>query len=79
MIISNLPARFVLIPLLILSGLVTGGCDKTGDAGKAGSSEAKQAPPHVVETTRARIQSVQSQLTTSGTPSITTAQRYQVV
>ena len=67
MIISNLPARFLLIPLLILSGLVTGACDKTGTAGKAGSREAKQAPPHVVETTRARIQSVQSQLTTSGT------------
>lgn len=67
MIISNLPARLLLIPLLILSGLITGACDKTGNAGKTGSGDVKQAPPHVVETTRARSQSVQSKLTTSGT------------
>ena len=67
MIISNLPARFLLVPLLILSGLITGACDKTGNAGKTGSREVKQAPPHVVETTRARSQSVHSKLTTSGT------------
>lgn len=67
MIISNLPARLLLIPLLILSGLITGACDKTGNAGNAGSRQVKQAPPHVVETTRARSQSVQSKLTTSGT------------
>ena len=67
MIISNLPARVLLIPLLILCGLITGACDKTGNAGKTGSRAVKQAPPHAVETTRARIQSVQSKLTTSGT------------
>jgi len=67
MIISNLRTRFLLIPLLILSGFITSACDKTGDAGKAGSREVKQAPVHVVETTRAGIQSVQSKLTTSGT------------
>ncbi len=67
MIISNLPARVLLIPLLILSGLITGACDKTGNADKTGSKKVKQAQLHVVETTPARIQSVQSKLTTSGT------------
>ena len=67
MIISNLHTRFLLIPLLILSGLIASACDKTGNAGKAGSSEKKQAPVHVVETTQAGIQSMQSKLTTSGT------------
>jgi membrane fusion protein (multidrug efflux system) len=64
MIISNLPERFLLIPLLILGGIITCACDKTGDTG---STEARQAPLHVVETTRAGIQPVQGKLTTSGT------------
>jgi len=67
MIISNLDTRFLLIPLLIISGLITGACDKTSNAGKTASSGVKQAPVHVVETTQAGIQSVQSKLTTSGT------------
>lgn len=66
MIISNLQTRFLTIPL-ILSAIITVACDKTGNIGKAGSREAKQAPAHVVEITRAGIQSVQSKLTTSGT------------
>ena len=67
MIISNLHTRFLLIPLLIISGVIASACDYTNDAGKAGSREVKQAPVHVVETTQAGIQSVQSKLTTSGT------------
>ena len=67
MIISNLHIRFVFILLLIISGIISSACDKTSNAGKAGSSEVKQAPVHVVETTQAVIQSVQSKLTTSGT------------
>jgi RND family efflux transporter MFP subunit len=67
MIISNLHTRFVFILLLIISGVISSACDKTSNAGKAGSSDVKQAPVHVVETTQARIQSVQSKLTTSGT------------
>jgi membrane fusion protein (multidrug efflux system) len=67
MIISNLPARFLFIPLLMLSVITTGACDKTGSTGKAGSGKVKQAPLHVVATTRAKIEAVQSKLTTSGT------------
>jgi len=67
MIISNLDTRFLLIPLLLIGGVITSACDKTGNAGKAGSRETRQASVHVVETTRAAIQSVQSKLTTSGT------------
>lgn len=67
MIISNLQTRYLLIPLLVINGLIICACDSTGNAGNAGTTKVKQAPAHVVETTRAVIQSVQSRLTTSGT------------
>jgi len=67
MIIANLDTRFLLIPLLIISAIIVGACDKTSNDGKPGSSRLKQAPAHVVETTQAGIQSVQSKLTASGT------------
>ena len=67
MIISNLDPRFLFIPMLLISTVIAGACDNTSNAGKAGSGKVKQAPVHVVETTQAGIQSVQSKLTTSGT------------
>jgi membrane fusion protein (multidrug efflux system) len=67
MIISNLEPRFLFIPLLLISTVISVACDKTSNTGKTGSSKVKQAPVHVVETTQAGIQSVQSKLTTAGT------------
>ena len=67
MIISNLHTRFLLITLLLISGVIASACDKTGNASKSDPREARKAAVHVVETTRAAIQSVQSKLTTSGT------------
>ncbi len=67
MIISNLHTRFLLIPLLLVSGMIVGACDSTNSSGQASSRQTKQTPDHVVETKQAGIQTVQSKLTTSGT------------
>lgn len=65
MIISNLRTRVLLISLLS-STVVISACDSNDKTNRSGSP-AKKAPPHVVETVVAGIQSVQNQLTTSGT------------
>lgn len=67
MIISNLTTRHLQIPLLIFASVAVSACDNTNDAGQAAARPEKQAAVHVVATTPARMQSVQNQLTTSGT------------
>lgn len=66
MIISNLPSRFFLIPLLAGSVLASGGCNKTGDSSPA-SPAGKRDRHHIVEIISAEMQSVQGRLNASGT------------
>jgi membrane fusion protein (multidrug efflux system) len=66
MIISNLHSRYFLIPLLLTS-LVQGACNNTNNPEQVASSSKRQAAAHMVATIPARLQTVQNQLTTSGT------------
>jgi len=66
MIISNLQSRYSLIPLLLI-GLVVGACNDANNPDQDTSRSKREAQAHVVATIPARMQSVQSQLTTSGT------------
>ena len=66
MIISNLPSRFFLIPLIAVGVLASGGCSKTGDSSTA-SPPGKRDRHHVVEVIPAAMQTVQGKLTASGT------------
>lgn len=67
MIISNLYNRYLLIQLLISSSIAVSACDNSLNTGQTGSRPQKQAAAHVVATTPARLQSVHSKLTASGT------------
>jgi membrane fusion protein (multidrug efflux system) len=66
MIISKLQSWYLLIPLLSIS-LVVGACNNADNPQHVASMSKKQAAAHVVATIPARMQSVQNQLTTSGT------------
>lgn len=66
MIISKLRTRVLLISLLSSVALVSA-CDSNDNTNRSGSQAKKTAPSHVVETIVTGIQSVQNQLTTSGT------------
>ena len=66
MIISNLHSRYLLILPLLIS-LVAGACNNTSNPEQADSRPSRKATAHVVATIPARMQTVQNQLTTSGT------------
>ena len=67
MIISNLPSRFVLPPLLVAGLLLAGGCDNSSDSKPTSTTASKRERHHTVEVTPASMQTVQSRLTASGT------------
>jgi membrane fusion protein (multidrug efflux system) len=67
MIISNIRTRILPISLLIAGIAVLNACQSSDNAGNTASRVSKHAPAHVVQTIETGIQSVQNQLTTSGT------------
>ena len=67
MIISDLPSRFFLPPVLLISLLLAGGCDSSDNSKPTGTAVNKSERHHTVEVLPATMQTVQGELATSGT------------
>ena len=67
MIISNLSSHFILPPILVISLLLAGGCDNSGNSKPVSATASKRDKLHTVEVISAAMQTVQGKLTSSGT------------